>query len=495
MRTQTKSNLNKAKKKMKDISPLELRASNSKTKAQKQEIETGPSEEEILTADNMDDYQYAKVTRELEIVKQELVMLKLDMAAELEEKLKAEKPIKKEIEKENEEQKPLQLSKIETLEDHANSTQDEREKKAHQISSKIEQTRKKLKDILLDLAHTRELEFDAGSDSLEGIIASFQRQEDLEKELEAAKKELALAKEEGFQYLTSMDIIRNELKHVIAEMSKFKQMEEKTNSTVENLNSKILQAKVKLEVVSLAAEKAKSIKTNLSLTLEHLKAEAENAKKEKDPVFEESANMEAEIQKTEFETHLVEERLRAAMEELKEVKSSETLVIENLNSLIENTMKARAYEPQNNSSITISKFEYEYLAGCTTKNEEITNKKVAASQAWIEAIKASEKDILIKRDLAEREIRGKRLEVEREAYRTKRSSSGKTMVIDRDQVQSRRKKWDKKATTLPRKPIEKNDNLTPTRKFNHSLTPTREDNGKDNLTPSNKLSLTYENQA
>ncbi|KAF3444305.1 hypothetical protein FNV43_RR13995 [Rhamnella rubrinervis] len=488
LRTQTESKLSNAEKTMKDLSPLQLRASKAKAKAQIQEIETPkksrPSEEQIVSDEDMDDYQYTKVMRELEVVKQELGLLKLDMAAVLVEKLKAEKPIKKENENEIEEQKPLQLARIETLKDQTdNVEEDEREEKARQISSKIEQTKKKLKDILVDLEHTRELEFDTKSNSLEGMDANFQRQEDLERELEAAEKELAFVKEEGFQYLTSMDIIRNELKHVMAETSKLKKIEEKSDSTVENLNSKLLQAKAKLEVVSLTAEKAKSVKTNLSLILEHLKAEAEKAKKEKELLVKESVNMEAEIQNAEFETRYVEGRLQAAMEELEVVKSSEALA---MGYLTENTMKTRAYEPQNGSSITISKFEYEYLKGCSTGAEEIANKKVAASQAWIEAIKATEKDILIKIDLAQREIREKRLEEEREAYRTKRSSSGKRMIIDGDQVQSRRQKWEKNATTLPRKPKKRNENLTPT---------TWKGNGNDNLTPSNKLSLAYENQA
>jgi len=230
------------KKTMKDPSPLQLRASKSKAKAQIQEIETPkksrPSEERIVSSEDMDDYQYAKVVRELEIVKQELGMLKLDMAAVLEEKLKAEKPIKKENENDIEEQKPLQLAWIETLKDQTdNVVEDEGEKKAHQISSEIEQTKKKLNDILVDLEYTREFTFDTRSDSFGGMVANFQGQEDLEREMEAAKKELALVKEEGFQYLSSMDVIRNELKHVIAEMSKLKRIEEKSDSTVENLNS------------------------------------------------------------------------------------------------------------------------------------------------------------------------------------------------------------------------------------------------------------------
>ncbi|KAL2347895.1 hypothetical protein Fmac_001895 [Flemingia macrophylla] len=52
---------------------------------------------------------------------------------------------------------------------------------------------------------------------------------------------------------------RNKLKIVIAEAYKLKKKEGKVDSTIQNLNSKILRAKTKLEVVSAVKEKARSI--------------------------------------------------------------------------------------------------------------------------------------------------------------------------------------------------------------------------------------------
>lgn len=473
METQTESKLSNAKETMKDVSPWR-RELNSKAKAQGiQTLKKSRSEEQMLT--DMENDQYAEVKRELEIVKEEMNMLKLDMAAALEEKSKAEKqtktklltyssslqPAKKETGKENEEKALVELAKSET----------QLENEAYQTSSKIEQAKKKLKDIIVDLEQTRELEFDARSDSLDQMIASFQKQEDLEAELESAKKELALVKKENFQYLNSMDIIRNELKHVMAEMSRLKRIEEKSDSIVENLNSNILKAEAKLEAVSLAAEKAKAIESDLFFTLEQLKTEAENAEKEKELPDRESVNMEADIQNIRFEIHLIEERLQTAMEELEAVKSSEGLAVENLKSLIENTMKTRALEPKQGTSITISKFEYEYLTGRAVGAEENADKKVAASQAWIEAMKASEKDILIQIDLVQREIRGKKLEEEREAHRTKGTNSGKRMVGG-DQLYNRKQIWERNAR-LHRKLMKGNNSLTPSMKDSHNLTPSR----------------------
>ncbi|KAH7533931.1 protein PLASTID MOVEMENT IMPAIRED 15 [Ziziphus jujuba] len=488
---------------MKDLSPLP-RKSNSKEKVEGiQTPKKSRSEEKILTVEDMKNDQYAEVKRELEIVKEELNMLKLGMAAALEEKSKGEKqtktkissyssslqPVKKDTGKESEEKALVEFAKSET----------QLENEADQISSKIEQAKKKLKDIIVDLQQTRELEFDMRSDSLDHRTGSFRKQEDLQAELEAAKKELALVKEENFQYLTSMDIIRNELKHVMAELSRLKKIEEKLDSIIEDLNSKILKSKTKLEAVSLAVEKAKSIESNLSYTLEQLKTEAENAKKEKELPVKESVNLEAEIHNTKFEIGLIEERLLNATKEFEAVKSSEDLAVENLRSLIENIMTARALVPQQGSLITISKFEYEYLTGRAVGAEEIADKKVAASQAWIEAIKANEKDILIKIDLAQREIRGKKLEEEREAHTTKRANSGKRMV-EGAQLYNRKQNWERNAR-LHRKIMKGNDNSTPSRKDNHNFTPSRK--GNDNLapsrrgngnnsTPSNKLILAYE---
>ena len=64
------------------------------------------------------------------------------------------------------------------------------------------------------------------SDGLKQSDHSFQNVEEVEpspsldsitKELETTKKELAAIREEGFQYTSSMDIRRNELKHVTEE--------------------------------------------------------------------------------------------------------------------------------------------------------------------------------------------------------------------------------------------------------------------------------------
>ena len=532
LKAKGESELFYAKRTVRNLSSL-IRKSDSKAKAQKQEIETLKKSTrhkgKALTFVDMENSKYAEVMRELETVKQELHMLKLDMAAVSEEKLKAEKlikasrlkvsscsssleAVKKELEGVNEEQVLVELARIEALKENG-EIEAEREKEANRFSSAIEKTKRQMKDIVDDIEQSKELEPKLAATmadvdvlqnelmlvkemerrvrrngSLKGSEESFQREADLDaslslqsvtEELEAAKKELDSVKEEGFQYMTSMDIIRNELIHVRAETARLEKIEKNNDLTVRSLNSKLLRAKSKLEAVSTAEEKAKSIVSNLSFTLEQLKTEAEAAKKEKELIVQEAASTKAEIRKTELEIDLTEEKLQAAMQELEAVKSSEALALENLKSRIENTVGARTTALEHSSSITISKFEYEYLTGRAVGAEELADKKVAAAKAWIAAIKSSEKEILMKTDLAQREITEMGMGQEREAYGMQRSISTKKMV--EKELQNLRTRPEKNGPvenlqlTLHRRSMRgnSNGNLTPSRlaKYRKSASP------------------------
>ncbi|XP_059450627.1 protein PLASTID MOVEMENT IMPAIRED 2-like isoform X2 [Corylus avellana] len=522
---QAESELSNAKKTVKDLSLL-IEKSNSKAKAQMQDIEmlnkSRRREERALAVRNIESYQYAEVMRELEFVKQELSKLKLDMAHVLEEKSRTEKEVEassskmfsylssaqalsKEIEKANEEQVLVEVARIEALKEFR-EIEAQRVKEVTEFSAALEETKQKMKDRIEEIDQSKELETKlavtlSDVDVLQSELVkqmdkkvqrndslnrgSFREEEELGaspviEELEAAKKELALVREEGFQFMASMDIIRNELKHVTKETFRFKKTGEKSDLTVQNLNSKLLRANTKLEAVSAAEEKAKSILSNLSLTLEQFKREAETAEKEKEFFTAETATTKAEILKTESEIDITEERLRVAMRELDVMKSLEAVALENLRTLIENTMSARVSASQHSSKIIISKFEYEYLTRRAGGAGEIADKKVAAAHAWIEALKASEKEILIKTELAQRKIREMRLEEETEASRTQKSLSAKRIV--EGGLQNWRQKSEKNVENaeaenlqcpLPGKTMKGNDNMIPSRgaRFQKSASP------------------------
>ena len=520
-KVKAESELSEAKRTVKEL-VLQIEKSNLKVKAQVRDMERlnklSKRQDMALIVGSDESHQYAEVIRELEGVKQELSKLKLEMASVLEAKTRAEKEIatsisklssnmshaealRKKIDEANEEQVLVELAQIEALKEFG-EIQAQREKEAREFSSAMQETKNKRKNVKEEISSSTDLEsklavtlYDVNliqhelklakdkdakvqrNDSMKHLGGSFREGKQLEdssllksitEELQAAKKELASTREEGFQFMASMDILRNELKHVTEETVQLKKVKEKADITAQNLNSKLLRAKSKLETATAVEEKARSTLSSLSVTLEQLKTEAEVARKEKKLICEETAKIKAEIRNTDSQIDLTEEKLQYAIQELDAVKKSESSALQNLKNVIENTMRSRASASQHSSSITISKFEYEYLTGHAAMAEEIADIKVAAAQAWIEALKASEKEILMKIELAHGDIRETRVEEEKEIYRTESSLSAKRMVEGElpkwRQVSKKNTEAENQQQPLPRKSMKANGNLTPSRR-------------------------------
>jgi hypothetical protein len=519
-KVKAESELSEAKRTVKEL-VLQIEKSNLKVKAQVRYMERlnklSKRQDMALIVGSDESHQYAEVIRELEGVKQELSKLKLEMASVLEAKTRAEKEIatsisklssnmshaealRKKIDEANEEQVLVELAQIEALKEFG-EIQVQREKEARGFSSAMQETKNKRKNVKEEISSSTDLEsklavtlYDVNliqhelklakdknakvqrNDSMKHLGGSFREGKQLEdssllksitEELQAAKKELASTREEGFQFMISMDIVRNELKHVTEETVQLKKVKEKADITAQNLNSKLLRAKSKLETATAVEGKARSTLSSLSVTLEQLKTEAEVARKEKKLICEETAKIKAEIRNTDSQIDLTEEKLQYAIQELDAVKKSESSALQNLKNVIENTMRSRASASQHSSSITISKFEYEYLTGHAAMAEEIADKKVAAAQAWIEALKASEKEILMKIELAHGDIRETRVEEEKEIYRTESSLSAKRMVEGElpkwRQVNKKNTEAENQQQPLPRKSMKANGNMTPSR--------------------------------
>ncbi|KAK6125430.1 hypothetical protein DH2020_040824 [Rehmannia glutinosa] len=423
---EAKSELLAAKKTVKDLT-LKIEESNSRGKAQMGNLEKLTKKGEW----DSENSQCEQVMRELGLVKNESYINSVEA-------------LNKEIEEINEEHVLVELARIEAIKEYE-EIEAQRREKAEIYSAALEETRKKKQEMIQETEDAKELEtklaitvsdinmLDSELKQVKEMDKGLEKNEEsgsssmldsVMKELEASKKELALVKDESFQFMASMDVVRNELRHVADQTARLKKKEEKTEMNIQNLNSKLLRAKSKLEVTSAAEEKAKSIVSNLTVTLEQLKSENETTAKERSLISEETAVIKAEVQRTETEIDLAEEKLQAALQDLKAVKSSEAVALENLKSLIEKTMRNRASASRPSSTITISKFEYEYLTGHAAGAKEIADKKVAAARAWIEALKASEKEIQIKSELLRRESRELRVEEEREVQQAEGTMYG-----------------------------------------------------------------------
>ncbi|XP_042021251.1 protein PLASTID MOVEMENT IMPAIRED 2-like isoform X1 [Salvia splendens] len=468
---EARSELFAAKKMAKDLK-RRIDESNARAKSQMEDLEKlrmGKREEEEWDNAN---FECEKVITELELVKRELSKLKMDMASVMEETRRAEKEmnasiskresylgsvesLSKEIEEVNEEHVLVELARIEAIKEYEEIETQTREL-AQIYASAIQVSQKKTQNIIIDETEVEarvmatmseismlESELKQVKEMKKGVenkeITLYQEEpadgvdsalllESVLKELVATKKELEQVKEGSFQFMASMDVVRDELTHVMDQTARLKKEEKETEMFIQSLNSKLLKAKTKLEETSAAEDKAKDIISNLNLTLEQLESEAETHEKEKSLSSEETAVVKAEIQKSETEIDLCEVRLQAALQDLKAVKSSEALALENLKSVIEKIVRNRASASRPSSTITISKFEYEYVKGNAAGAKEIADKKVAAAQAWVEALKASEKEIQIKAELFRRETRELQVEEEREVHETEGSTDSKKRV-------------------------------------------------------------------
>ncbi|KAF7811294.1 protein PLASTID MOVEMENT IMPAIRED 2 [Senna tora] len=439
----TKRHNNQSKERIWNSESFEHSNAKKTVKDLSSKIEESRSKTRELVLRKNQNYEYARVMRELEFVKKELHKLKLDVASVLKAKSRAEEEekaarskilsgsrtveqLKKEIEEANDDQVLAELARIEALKELGEISV-QRQNEENEFSSKMEVTRKKMKEATEELDESKDLEMKLAAtmsdvDMLQNELNLVREMDDEPKdmsflqnvteELDAAKKELASIKEEGFQFMASIDVIRNELNHVTSETARLTKEEAKVESKVQNLSSKLLRAKSKLESVSKAEEKAKSIVNSLSLSLEELEAETEAARKEKDTITQEVTTTKEEIKKTELEIDMTEEKLQSAMQELEVIKSSESEALEKLKILSENAMRERALAAKHSPLITISKFEYEYLTNHAAVAEEIADRKVQAARGWIEALRASEKEILVRTKIAEREIKEKRIEEE-----------------------------------------------------------------------------------
>ncbi|KVI08842.1 hypothetical protein Ccrd_012780 [Cynara cardunculus var. scolymus] len=442
--------LSDAKKAVQDLA-LKIEEANSRAKGLQRKPKWRKQEEAETSLKNKEDAQYAEVMRELEHMKQELGKLKLDMARVLKEKKHAERAtkawnskaatfsasiglIKKEIQELGEEQALTELARMEAVKE-CKAIEAWRKEDADRSQILLLEAKKKpeenemttelqvtLSDInLLDGELNMAKEMEKMARKQEGSPLNT-----ITDELEAAKRELASIKEEGFNFMTSMDVIRDELKHVRDETARLQKAEQKRELTVQNLNSKILRAKAKLEALTASERKSNTIASHLSVTLQQLSAEAEITKKEKDVIMEEIGNMKLESQKTESEIQLAEERLQAAMEELKAVKSSESKALDELRNLINTTEEARGMVSMNSSIIRITDFEYEYLKGTASEAAEVADKKIVAAQAWVEAVKANEREILMKVEMAEREMKESSVEAVEEEEEVEVGRRGKS---------------------------------------------------------------------
>uniref|UniRef100_J3L341 Uncharacterized protein n=1 Tax=Oryza brachyantha TaxID=4533 RepID=J3L341_ORYBR len=378
------------------------------------------------------DARYAEVVQELDQAKRELLRLRLET------KLRAVDEMKRRVDEANEEHVLVELARIEA-ERERREIDAQRGAEAERFARDIEATRARIDALQKELSRAREMEAKLAvtnsdvevlqgemelvrameknhvkNDEAAEATARRNREEaqdrallqTAEAELDAARKELETIKAGSFQFMTSMDRTRTEIMRVAEEISRLKGQEKKADAQVQQLNTKLLKARARLEALTAADERSKAIVSNLAAAMKQLKAETEAARMEEDLTKLEKRCVIAEAENTEKEIATTEGRIKQSVKELEAAKALEAEAMRKLRDTVESTMRARASSaPRRQGTITISRFEYEYLTGRAALVRVVADKKVVAAQAWVQALKASEKEAAARAEAAEREAR------------------------------------------------------------------------------------------
>ncbi|XP_062206579.1 protein PLASTID MOVEMENT IMPAIRED 2-like [Phragmites australis] len=396
--------------------------------------------------------EYAEVVQELDRAKQELRKLRLEVKSAAEAKAKAESDIvasaikiqsnlratdemKRRVDEANEEHVLVELARIEA-ERERREIDAQRRAEAERYARDMEATRAKIEALQKDVGRTREMEAKLAvtnadvevlqaemelvramernstkNDETTEAVARRKKEEAQDKallqaaeaELDAAKKELESIKAGGFQFMTSMDSTRTEIMRVAEEVNRLKAQEKKEDAQVQQLNAKLLKARARMEAVKAAGERSKAIVSNLTSALQQLQAETEAARKEEELTELEQRCLRAETENVNAEIAATDARTRKSVKELEAAKASEAAAMNKLKAAVESTIQVRA--SQGSGTITISRFEYEYLSGRAALVRVVADKKVAAAQAWVQALKAGENEVAERVEAIERQTR------------------------------------------------------------------------------------------
>ncbi|CAG7906327.1 hypothetical protein BRARA_D00885 [Brassica rapa] len=419
--------------------------------------ETGALKIDIKVEENDD---YSEVMKDLEAAKEEVSRLKLDVDSVLGEKVALEKEVvkigfnmeeklrlleslKKEIEVANEEHFLVELGKIDASIERK-EIERLREGEGEEVLDFLVEKNKKIKKMLEEADRSKGIEvelFETTSDveMLQTQLNIFKKMErrdnrsfergkctltvlkEVTEETEAKKEALASLNAELFKLMMVMDELRKQINQAKEETGQLNKILRKNDVKIQKLNAKMIMSKSKLEIALSAKERVTSLVDSLAGSLEKLKKNKEAAKQEECLLIAQKTVTEMETQKTKLEIDEKERELNSNLDELEKAKQAEALVLEKLESLIEDKMERRETESKNYSTITISRFEYDYLSRHASLAEETAEKKVAAAEAWVEALRASTKAVLMKTGTLMRESGMMRVEEEREVFRTERT--------------------------------------------------------------------------
>ncbi|KAG6634762.1 WEB family protein At5g55860-like [Carya illinoinensis] len=225
-------------------------------------------------------------------------------------------------------------------------------------------------------------------------------------ELDDAKKSLQKSADEETSLRSLVETLKVELDNVKKEHAELKAKEAETESIAGNLHIKHRKVKSELEACLVEESKARGTSEELISTLNQLSSETANARQEAEEMKTKVEELKKETEATNIALEEAENKLRIALEEAEAAKVAEARALDRIKALSEKTNAAHASTFESGANITISREEFESLSRKIEESYALAEMKVAAAMAQVEAVKASENEVLKRLEATRKEIEG-----------------------------------------------------------------------------------------
>ncbi|CAN6336904.1 unnamed protein product [Urochloa humidicola] len=202
---------------------------------------------------------------------------------------------------------------------------------------------------------------------------------------------------------------RWEAARVGEEIARLAEQEERAGAQTRQLNARLARARSRLGAAAAAVEGAEAALAELRAALRRVGEEAEAAEKERAAAEAESRRAREDAEAVAAEAAAAERRVRESVGELEAARAAEAVATAELSAVVDSATRTVVAAPPQGSAgtgnnVTIARFEYEYLAGRAEAVRAVAGKKVAAAEAWVEALRAGEKEVVMRAEAIEREI-------------------------------------------------------------------------------------------
>ncbi|KAJ0989702.1 hypothetical protein J5N97_008058 [Dioscorea zingiberensis] len=311
-------------------------------------------------------------------------------------------------------------------------------RQSHKLS--LEDIQKKLtslkKEFDPELYNHLEAKLTETATEIEGVLKELEsaKASDLESvlnvtmELDGAKEVLQKVAEEESSLRNIVESLKLELEAIKKEHSELKEKDAETESIVGSLHVKLRKCKAELEAAMATDSKTTLVSDELVSALQQISIESEKAQQEGEAMLKNAEELRKEAEAAHIALDEAERKLQFALKDAEEAKAAEVRALDQIKALSERTNAARASTSDSGANITISADEYESLSRKVEESEKLTEMKVAAAMAQVEAVRASENEAVTRLETIRKEMEDLETATEEALKRAEMAEAAKKAV-------------------------------------------------------------------